>query len=106
EKNAARIVGDQVVLGGHVIAGLEEETDGSETAVAQEAVAAEDDPLRVHDGGAGGPVLERVVLEPVVVREHVVDAVTDVANAVAADLARGRGLDVQAVAGVDDRVAE
>ena len=59
EEDAARVVGDQVVLGEHVVARLEQQADRGEAAIADEPVAAEDDALRVHERGAGGAVLER-----------------------------------------------
>ena len=80
EEDAARVVGDQVVLGDDVVAGLEQQADRGEAAVVEEPVAPEDDPLRVHERRAGGAVLEDVVLEEVVVGEHVVQPVAQVAR--------------------------
>src|SRR5262245_46676849 len=79
---------------------FEQETHRGEAAVVQEAVSPEDDPLRIHDRRSRGTVLEGVVLEKVVVREHVMEAVPQVARRVSADDAVRRGLDVEAVANV------
>ncbi len=104
EEDAARVVGDEVVFGDHVVAGLQQQAHRREPAVAHEAVAPEDEALRVHQRHAGRAGLERVVLEHVVVREHVVQPVAQVARAVAAHDAVRRRLDVHAVAGADDLV--
>ena len=58
--------------------------DRGEAAVVHEPVAPERHAVRVHQRRAGGAALEHVVLEHVVVREHVVQAVAEVAGAVAA----------------------
>ena len=104
DEDAPGVVRDQVGLGEDVVAALEEESHRREAAVPEEAVAAEDEALRVHDGGARRPVLEGVVLEHVVVREHVVEPVAHVARHVAAQGPLRGVLEVEAVAHVHDLV--
>ena len=104
DEDAPGVVRDQVGLGEDVVAALEEESHRREAAVPEEAVAAEDEALRVHDGGARRPVLEGVVLEHVVVREHVVEPVAHVARHVAAQRPLRGVLEVEAVAHVHDLV--
>src|SRR4029079_16909586 len=106
DEDAARVVGNQVVLRDHLVAALEQQADGGEAAVVDERVRPEDEPPRIHDRGAGVAALEDVVLEQVVVREHVVEAVAQIVRAVAADGAVRRRLDVDAVADVGDVVAD
>ena len=83
EEDAARVVGNQVVFGDHVIAGLQQQADRREAAIAHETVATERQPVRIHQRRAGGAVLEDVVLEHVVVGEHVMEAVAQVGRAIA-----------------------
>src|SRR3990172_5217629 len=84
----------------------EEQAQGGEAPIVEELIPAERDPLRVHEGGARRPVLEDVVLEDIVVREHVVQPVANVPHHVAADEALRRRLDVEAVAHVRHLVAQ
>src|SRR4030095_12497500 len=55
--------------------------------------------------GPGRAVFEGVVLEPVVVREHEMQPVTQIAGGVAAHQPAGRRLDVEAVARLSDEAA-
>ena len=45
DEHAARVVGDQVVLGQHVVARLQQQADRRKAAVVHEPVAAEHEPL-------------------------------------------------------------
>ena len=106
-KTAARVVGNQVVLGENVLAVLEQESHRREAAVVDEAVAAErETPARYMIAVPAAPSSNTVVLEDVVVREHVVEPVAQVVRAVAARPCRARRLDVDAVADVGDVVLD
>ena len=66
---------EAVVLGQHVLTGLQQHAVGPISDVAGEQIASQDDPLGEHDRGARGVLGEGVVLEPIVVRIHVVQPV-------------------------------
>ncbi len=86
--------------------GLKEDSIGAEAATSGKGVAREDDVFRVHQGCPGDILFEEVVVEAVLVRVHVVEAVSNVVDVVAMDLRLVGEGEIDPIAHVEDLVVQ
>ena len=98
------VVNNEISFGKTLATLLKQDSEGTESTIMKEGIATKCDVAGVHNRSPGHVFGEKVILETIVIRKHVMHTVAQAGYTISPDHVVWAALDVQAVAGFGDDV--